>query len=104
VRQWQCGYAGDFVQKRRQLVGVCVAGAISDGRQRRAWAYLAVGIGGWVASDAAVYSAKRLRNGGMQTFSVGMQSTEHPDRSRAGWLTGRSLEHGALAVRLRNEL
>lgn len=53
-------------------------------------------------ADAAMYSAKRLRSGGLHTFSAGMDGPDQP--YRGNWTNPRSPHDGAVAVRLLGEL
>ncbi len=55
-------------------------------------------------ADAAMYAAKRLRSGGLQTFSAGMEFLAVEERARPHEFDGKSAHDGAVAVRLLGEL
>ncbi|OBA93028.1 hypothetical protein A5662_20390 [Mycobacteriaceae bacterium 1482268.1] len=55
-------------------------------------------------ADAAMYAAKRLRSGGLQTFSAGMELTAGDERVSHNGRDAISARAGAVAVRLLGEL
>jgi diguanylate cyclase len=55
-------------------------------------------------ADAAMYAAKRLRGGGLQTFSAGMELAAGDKRDRPHGPDGKSARDGAVVVRLLGEL
>jgi EAL domain-containing protein (putative c-di-GMP-specific phosphodiesterase class I) len=55
-------------------------------------------------ADAAMYSAKRLRTGGLQTFSVDMEWDDPEESYRGNGFSPKTPHDGAIAVRLLGEL
>jgi diguanylate cyclase len=55
-------------------------------------------------ADAAMYAAKRLRTGGLQTFSAGMELVTGDGRDFPQGAEGKSARDGAVAVQLLGEL